>query len=158
MANYACIRTDNMSGTVEGKNLVSLQFNGAIENGTIVKVGALVSGQREVKAATLAAVGDPMKDLAIIASPEVVKDKTYHGLADFINENGSICRGYRLTQNDIFSVTAKAFAEDETPAVGNIVEVDGLGKMIAVASATSGSTTIGKIIAIEGEWYVIEVA
>lgn len=154
---YTCVRTDNMSGTVEGKNLVSLKYSKDIENGTILKVGALVNGEREVREASIPAVGDSLKDLALVASPEVVKTKENYGLNEFINEAGDIMRGYRLTARDIFSITAEGFAEGQNPAVGNLVELDGSGKLIAVASATSDSTTIGKILAIEDKWYVVEV-
>lgn len=156
--SYTIVRTDNMSGTVEGKNLVSLKYSGNIENGTIVKVGALVSGEREVRSATLAAKGDALKDLALVASVELIKDKDSYALNEFVNKSGEICRGYRLTAHDVFSVTLEGFAASQAPAVGNIVEVDGSGKLIAVESATQGSTTIGNVIAIEDGFYVIEVA
>lgn len=155
--DYTCVRTDNMSGTVEGKNLVSLKYSKDIENGTILKVGALASGEREVREASIPAVGDSLKDLALVASPEVIKTKENYGLSEFINEAGDIMRGYRLTARDIFSITVEGFAAGQSPAVGNLVELDGKGKLIAVASATSNSTTIGKILAIEDKWYVVEV-
>lgn len=40
MKTYACVRTDNMSGTVEGKNLVSLKYNGDIELDSIRRIKA----------------------------------------------------------------------------------------------------------------------
>ena len=49
---YACVRTDNMSGTTIGKDLVSLKYfdgedkEAAIENGSVVLVGAYLDGQR----------------------------------------------------------------------------------------------------------------
>lgn len=156
--SYACVRTDNMSGTVEGKNLVSLKINSDIENGTVLKIGALLNGERELRAATIPAVSDVLGDLALAATPEVIKNKQYYGLGEFINKANEAIRGYRLTSKDVFSVTIEAFAANEAPAKGNLVELDGSGKFIAVASATSGSTTIGKILAVEGAWYVIEVA
>lgn len=156
--SYACVRTDNMSGTVEGKNLVSLKINSDIENGTVLKIGALLDGERELRAATIPAVGDQLSDLALAATPEVIKNKQYYGLDEFINKANEAIRGYRLTSKDVFSVTIKAFAANETPAKGNLVELNGSGKFIAVASATANSTTIGKILAVEGAWYVIEVA
>lgn len=158
METYACVRTDNLSGTVEGKNLVSLKYSGTIENGTILKVGNYIDGEREVRAATIPAVSDALSNLALVATPEVIKDKLSYNVANFINEAGSVIRGYRLCANDIFSVTSKAFATGQTPLAGNIVEMDGLGKLLAVSTATTGSTKIGEIKKIEGEWFVIEVA
>ena len=159
MKTYACVRTDNMSGTVEGKNLVSLKYNGDIENGSVVKIGDFVDGEREVRGATAPAKNDAVRDLALIASPEVIKDKTYHSIANFINEDGSICRGYRLTSGDIFSLTKEGFASGASLKKGAIVELNGTTKLNAVDAATGTETTVvGKIVLIEDEWYVIEVA
>lgn len=156
MAKYACVRTDNMSGTTLGKNLVSVKFDGEIENGNIVVIGSLVSGEREVRTATTPAANSALRDLALIAAPEVVKDKKYNSLAEFINQKGDIVRAYRLVSGDIFSVTAEALAG--TAAVGSVIEAQASTKMKAVETLTQGSTKIGTVIAIEGEWIVIEVA
>lgn len=156
MAKYACVRTDNMSGTTLGKNLVSVKFDGEIENGNIVVIGSLVSGEREVRTATTPAANSALRDLALIAAPEVVKDKKYNSLAEFINQKGDIVRAYRLVSGDIFSVTAEALAG--TAVVGSVIEAQAATKMKAVESLTTGSTKIGTVIAIEGEWIVIEVA
>ena len=161
MKTYACVRTDNMSGTVEGKNLVSLKYEGAIENGNIVAIGAYVEGEREVRTATAPEKNTPLSDLALIATPEVIKSKTYYGLSEYINEEGTILRGYRLTPKDYFSVTKEAFDEGATAQlkVGGVVEVkEGSTKLNAVASATEETTTIGTIVRVEDQWYVVEVA
>lgn len=158
MKTYACIRTDNMSGTVEGKNLVSLKYDGEIENGCVVAVGDYVEGEREVRKATAPDKEAKLSTLAVIATPEVIKDKTYHGISEFVNEEGTNIRGYRLTTNDVFSLTKEGFAKGSTLAVGSIVELNGTTKLNAVATATEKTTTVGKIIAVEDEWYVIEVA
>lgn len=158
MKTYACVRTDNMSGTINGEDLVSLKFEGEIENGTAVLVGDFIDGEREVREATIPGVSADIYSLALIATPEVIKDKTYYTLSEFVNEEGDICRGYRFNKHNIFSVTKPAFAEGVEPAKGNIVELDGNGKFLAVESATDGSTAIGKIVLVEGEWYVIEIA
>ena len=168
MAKYACVRTDNMSGTVMGKDLVSLKYKGTIQNGSIVAIGGFVDGEREVRTATAPAVDAKIGDLALVATSEVVKDKSYNGLSDFINEEGTILRGYRLTSKDIFSVTKEAFESGSNLKKGDVVEMTGTGvKMKSSAAATGevGSdpdkktvTVIGKIVLVEGEWYVIEVA
>lgn len=156
MAKYACVRTDNMSGTVLGKNLVSAKFDGEIENGNIVVIGGLLEGEREVREATTPAADSELRNLALVASEEVVKEKGKNTLAEFRNEEGDIIRCYRLVSGDIFSVTAEALTG--TAEVDSIVEAQASTKMKVVATATEGSTVIGKVIAIEGEWIVIEVA
>lgn len=159
MKVYACVRTDNMSGTVEGKNLVSLKYDGEIENGSVVVVGDYVDGEREVRTATAPTKDAKVRDLALIATPEVIKDKAYHSIANFINNEGSICRGYRLTPGDIFSVTKEAFVSGADPKKGYIVElVDNNVKLNTVSAATDSTTAVGKIVLVEDEWYVIEVA
>lgn len=152
---YGCVRTDNMSGTVHGKDLVSLKFDKEIENGNIVEVGALLEDEREVREAKVPTASTELRNLAVIASEEVVKDKAYNNLAEFINEAGDILRGYRLVSRDIFSVTAEAL--DGEAKVGSVVEAQANTKMKVVDAATSGSTQIGTIIAVEDDWYVIEV-
>ena len=159
---YAAVRTDNMSGTTLGKNLVSLKYqvstvDTAIENGNVVVVGDLIAGEREVRLAAKPAADTALKDIALIATPEINKKEGYTILSDFRNEAGTICRGYRLLSHDIFSVTAEAL-NGATLSVGYAVELQADTKLNVVSSATSGSTQVGKIIAKEGNWYVIEVA
>lgn len=159
MKTYACVRTDNMSGTVEGKNLVSLKYNGEIENGSVVVVGEYIDGEREVRNATAPKKDTKVRDLALIATPEVIKDKDYYSIANFINENGDICRGYRLTSGDLFSLTKEAFADGASLKKNAIVELsDNSVKLNAVETATDSTTAVGKIVLIEDGWYVVEVA
>lgn len=158
--SYAYVRTDNMSGTVEGKNLVSLVYDKPVENGNILAVGAFIEGERELRTATAPKKNTALRDLALVATPEVIKNKNYYSLGDFINEAKSEIRGYRLTPRDYFGVTKEAFDEGASAQlkVGGIVEVkEDSTKMNVVASATADTTTIGKIVRVEGEYYVIEV-
>lgn len=159
MSKYACVRTDNMSGTLQGKDLVSLKFDGKIENGCVVKVGAFLEGEREVREAVVPTSADKKEDLALIASPEVIKSKTYHSLSEFVNEDGSICRGYRLADpKQLFSITKEAFVEGAAPVKGDFVVVGDNCKWNVAKSEVEGTTTVGKVVLVEGQWYVIEVA
>lgn len=159
---YACVRTDNMAGTTLGKDLVSLRFydaaekEAAIENGSVVLVGAYLEGQREVRKATAVAADSKLSDVALIASEEVVKTKSHNNLNEFINEAGSNARGYRLTSKDAFAVTKEAFVDATAAKVGAVVELAAGTKFSAVDSA-SGATKVGTITAVEGIWYVVEV-
>ncbi len=158
MGKYAIVRTDNMSGTIVDKDLFSLRADKDIENGTIVKVGAYEENQREVRACSTPAVGDELINLALIATPELVKDKKNFALSDFVNPKGSIMRGYRLVPGDLFGVSKAAFASEDNLKNGSTVELDGAGKLKAVTAATGGSTEIGKIALVEDDLYVIEVS
>jgi len=79
----------------------------------------------------------------------VFYDERLHNLSDFINEAGTNARVYYLHTGDEFSVTEEGVAAAATVAVGNIAELQAGTKIKIVASATSGSTVIGKVIAVE---------
>ena len=107
------------------------------------------------------AAGDQLEDIVLVASPEVMYDERLRGLEDFYNVKGHAARAYRLRSGDIFSVTKDALDGVASPAVGNVVELKAGTKLNVAASATSGSTQVGKVIAIDvvGRYtfYVIKV-
>ena len=79
---YAIVRTDNMLGTDVRAGLVSIKYMGAdgntpteIENGNVLKVGALVEGEREIFVGGAVAANDKVTDVVLIASPEVMYDE-----------------------------------------------------------------------------------
>lgn len=153
---YAVVRTDNMFGTDVRAGLVSIKYMGAngttptaIQNGNVLKVGALMSGEREIFVGAAPAANDDLKDIVLVATPEVMHDERKRNLDEFINEAGRACRGYRLHKGDIFSVTKDALDGVAAPAVGNVVELKAGTKLNVAASATSGSTQVGKIIAVD---------
>lgn len=166
MAKYAVVRTDNMFGTDVRAGLVSLKYMGAegstpteIQNGSVVLLDSLMEGEREVFKAKDPTGNEAMKDIALVASPEVMYDERKRNLDEFVNETGKIARGYHLHNGDFFSVTAEAL--DGSPSVGNVVELQAGPKLKVVGSATSGKTTIGTIHAIETagryKYYVVKV-
>ena len=164
---HGVVRTDNMLGTIEGSYLVSFKYEPsntptAIDNGNFVAIGGLKDGEREVRTAGTPAVDTALDNLVLVASEEVDKSKKYTAPSEFSNEAGAICRGYRLHKHDIFSLTADCFTTAITPTVGtSILEAAAAAKGVLVNSATSGSTQIGKLIAIEMQgatkWFVFEV-
>ena len=167
MANvHAVVRTDLMFGTDVRSGLVSVEYLGAdgatptaIENGNVLKIGALKDGEREVYVGGDVAASDDLANVVLIATPEVMYDEHKHNIDEFVNEAGDICRGYRLHVGDVFSVTEEALA-NASPAVGQVVELAAGTKLSNVASA-SGATKVGTIIAVETAgrytYYVIKV-
>lgn len=151
---YGVIRVENASGITLGKDLFSLKCESAIENGHVVVVGDYVSG--EVRAFSTPTAKTAMGNVAIIASEEIVKTKGNNTLAEFINEKGSIARGYRLVSGDIYGLTAECF--EGAPAKGNVVELMAGTKLKTVKTATEGSTVVGKIVDVEGKYFVVEIA
>lgn len=165
---YGIVRTDNMYGTDVRAGLVSVQYMGdngstptEIENGSVLKIDALLSGEREVYVGGKVAADTAIGDVVLVASPEVMYDERKRNLDEFINEAGKDCRGYRLHSGDVFSVTKEALIGESTPAVGNVVELAAGTKLNVATSATGGSTAVGKIIAIDATsrytYYVIKV-
>lgn len=163
----AVVRTDKMFATDNRAGLVSVRYQPsdtmtAIDNGNVVKIGALEEGSREVYKGVTPAADDAIKDIVLIASPEVMYDERKRNLDEFQNAKGAIARGYHLHTNDIFSVTVEALTCAATPEVGDIVELDDGTKLKVVASATEGSTVVGSIIDINVvgrySYYVIQVA
>lgn len=170
MKNYPVVRTDKMSGTDNRIDMYSLKYMASdepatITNGAVVKRGSLVSTvspaytSREVYEATAVAADTPLSEVILVATPEVTYDERLRDLDDFTNEAGAIARGYGLHVGSMFSLTANAFSG--TPAKGSIVELAAGTKLKVVSSATSGSTKVGVIEAVEAAgkytYYVVRV-
>lgn len=147
MAHAICI-TEKLSGTYNGVDLVSVRYNTAIDNGNVVLVGALETGSREIHTATAPAKNSPKANIALIASPEVIYDTILQSdLSNFENAAGEASRGYLLEKpHQIFAVTGEALDGTTARVVGAVVELQAGTKLIAVATATSGSTKIGEIV------------
>lgn len=162
---HAVVRTDRMYGTDVDPGLVSVKYIGAastetaIDNGNVVLLNGLMTGEREVYAGITPAANSALKDIVLIATPELIRLKN---LDDFYNLAGGISRAYHLHTSDIFSVTAEALTAEADIAVGNIVELAASTKLNVVSSVTEGSTVVGRVIAIDVvgryTYYAIEVA
>lgn len=173
MANtkHAIIQTDLLAGTDVGTFLGMGRYLGsdgatptAIDNGNVVKIGDLVAGERDLRVYTTPAANTPIDQIGIIATPERFYDGLTHGAKDYENVKGLNLRAYLLscmTTSSCFTVTADGFeiADGATPAIGWVAELQADTKLKLVATATAGSTVVGKVIGvtkIEGvEAYVI---
>ena len=152
---YGIVRTDNMYGTDVRAALVSIKYMGedgatptAIENGSVLKVGALIEGEREIYVGGKVAANDKVEDVVLVASPEVMYDERKKNLDEYINVAGKACRGYHIHSGDIFSVTKEALTGEAAPAVGNVVEL-AEGTKLSVAKDATGATVVGTIIAVD---------
>lgn len=159
---YTVIRTDLLSGTDVAADLVSLRVYDdsdnpiEVENGTIVELEGYEEGQREVMKAKLAKASSNVGDCAIVATEEIMYDERKKNLDEFINEAGTICRGYIPRSRNMYSVTAEGFVGGTAPStVGDEVGLGADGKLDA------GSTGYGKLMAIEVAgrytYYVIKI-
>lgn len=162
MTKHCVIRTDLMSGTDVGADLVSLRVYDAegnhiaVDNGTIVELQGYEEGQREVMHAVLATAESDMENCAIVATPEVMYDERKTNLDEFVNEAGSICRGYIPRSRNMYSVTKEAFVGETVPANKAKVGLGANGKLDTAA------TGWGTVMAIETAgrytYYVIKIA
>ena len=167
---YSVVRTDNMMGTTVNTYLDSVRFydannkEAAIENGNVVVVGDLMAGERELHKAVAPTAAAELKKIGLVANPEVIYDERKRGLDQYINEAGKNVRIYYLHSGDEFGVTIEGLnvASGYTIKPGDAVELMAGTKLKVVATATSGSTQVGKIIAIEKAgrytYYVVRVA
>lgn len=169
--NHPVVRTDLMHGTDVRGELYSFKYMPSntetmIENGNVVLLGGLIQGEREVYSAGTPAKDSPLKDIVLVASPEVMYDERLKNLDDFYNEAGAICRGYHLHEGDVFSVTAGAINNTKSAsaavAVGDVVELyAGTKLQVPGTTLTSSATQVGKVHAIEMagryEYIVIKV-
>ena len=166
---HGVVRTDKMYGTDVRSGMVSVKVTetDGIDNGCVAILGGLADKgdikEREVYEITEPTAGGSFDAVILIATPELNADPRKYALDNFFNENGSIARGYRLHNGDIFSVTADALnGVSDSTEIGDIVELMAGYTLKVVSSATQDSTTIGKIIDIEVvgglTFYVIEVA
>ena len=163
MANkYTVIRTDSLSGTDPRADLLSVRVYDAdgeaiaVENGAIVKVGALEAGEREIYKATLATAEDNIDECAILAGVEVMYDDRARNLDDYINEAGKPIRAYIPRNRNFFAVTKEGFVGGTVPAEEGKVGIGANGKIDAAGTGLG----VCKAIEIAGRYtyYVIQIA
>ena len=146
---YTVFRSDLLSGTDVAADLVSCRVYDAedreiaVENGTIVELQGYEEGEREVMKAVLATASSKLSDCAIIGTVEVMYDERKKNLDEFINEAGSICRGYIPRSRNMYSVTKDGFVGGAVAAKGAEVGIGGGGKIDAAG------TGLGTIMAVE---------
>jgi len=158
---YTIFRSDLMTATKDASKHVFFKIVTAdVENGNVLKIGKLVTGERNSYTYTTPAVNTPLTSIAILTTPELMADERKKNLNEFINEVGTTARAFMLEKGDVFSVTAAGLTNAATIAVDDIVELAAGTKLKVVASATgltSGSTKVGTIIGIEGDYFRIRV-
>lgn len=155
MAN-AIIRLDNVSATHDGSLLKSVKLTAPLQNGSVVEIGGLVAGEREIHSTTTPKATSTY--FGILCTPELMYDEKKQ-MDEFVNVVDKPARAFIPTKGDIFSATVEAFSA--TPKVGNAVELAAANTMNVAATSTTDSTQIGKVIEIDvvgsKTFYVVEV-
>ncbi|MDD4298886.1 MAG: hypothetical protein PHS98_04600 [Bacilli bacterium] len=155
---YAIVRTDNVQATKSG-NIKSGKYvvgttETAIENANLVKLDGLLStSNREVfKCVSPGEVTD--KDLYLVASPELIYDKSTTAggaLGNFRNAARDVITLIGLEKGDLFSVSDEAVvAVGDIPVVGNYVTNTKNSTKFTEKDTLAGTETfVGKVIARE---------
>lgn len=158
---YAIVRTDACKSTKSGNILSGRFYVGttptAIENGNIVKLDGLISGQRDLwKCVAPGAITEG--NLYLVASPEIIYSeelKSSGALENFRNAAGANLTLIPLEVGDVFSVSDEAITpindDDGIPAVGSYVTPSATGTKFTEIAAASLNTEVfrGKIVARE---------
>lgn len=155
---YGVVRTDAIKATKSG-NIKSGRFYvtntpTAIENGNIVKLDSLISGNRELWK-VVAPGGITAKNLYLVATPEVIYDETLKSsgaLDQFRNEAGENITLIPLEVGDTFAISDDCITPiDDVPAVGSAVAPSANGTKWTELAYGSLNTEVfyGKIIARE---------
>lgn len=147
MANHAILRLDNVTGTTDGARLFSGKFYAGnvaadIDNGLPVEIGALITGEREIRKCVAATA--ETTSWGIVSTPELDSTALTNtaNLGEFYNKAGNAIRVHVLKDHNIFSVSAEALAT--VPTVGQFIALGGTGGKWAV-----GNSGVAKCIAID---------
>lgn len=165
MANHAVVRTDLMAGTDVKSLLRTAKYMvgttaTAVDNGCVLALAGLLETpnikNREVWKAVTPTANQDLKELILVATPEVMVDPRAQALKDFTNPAGGLLRGYVMHSGDIFSVTSEALSAVPTVGQGVAVQADPKWKVETLAN-----TSVGKVEQIEvvGDltFYVIRI-
>lgn len=110
------IRLDVMSGNKDNTQVKSAKYfkddvAAPVENGTIVAIGGLLDGERELHKVT--DVAEDSTYVGIVSTPEVeYEERGTHGIETFSNEKDATIRVHVLHEGDIFSIANLESTED----------------------------------------------
>lgn len=159
--SYGVFRSDAIKATKAGNIKSGRYYVGttptAIDNGCIVKLDSLISGERDLwKVVAPGAI--TAGNLYIVATPEIIYDETLKSsgaLDKFQNAAGANITLIPLEVGDTFSISDDCITpindDDDIPAVGNYVTPSATGVKWTEIVASSLNTEVfrGKIVARE---------
>lgn len=160
MSVYGVFRSDAVKATKVGNIKSGRFYNGSayatIENGNIVKLDSLITGQRELWK-VLAPGAVTAGNLYIVGTPELIYDedlKSGQALNQFSNPANANLTLIPLEVGDAFGITDECITPindaDDIVAIGSFVTPSASGtKWTEVAAISSNEVFYGKIIARE---------
>ena len=153
MASKGIFIAENMASTKVGSLLRSAQQATAIENGALVKLDGLVSGEIDLyNAKAVAAITETVyfvDGVELIADEQLTK-----GLDDFENRKNKPFRVRKPMVGDRFSISESMITALSTNVVvDNIAEIPAKGnKLKEVAKATGATATATLVCKIVARW------
>lgn len=143
----AIVRLDKVQAVYNG-NIESVQHDADLEQGSIINLGALMTGEREIRAVAEPATATlGTAEVLLVASPEVLYESG-KSLADFVNKADKPCRAYHLTVGDIFTVSDSNIT-GTTVKDQYLIPADGSFKLTAAADLT-GNTKFAAVVLEKG--------
>lgn len=145
---FAVCNTVKVKETNRGGRLYSAIHTAPLQNGSIVFLGELVSGEREIRQAevpTTEAIAK--KKPMLVMAPEIVYDqstKSRQALGNFVNPANKAFSVVPLSEFDEIEVSKEAF--EGKPAVGKYVQLKNDSvKLEVVESIPDAGVLYGKI-------------
>jgi len=141
---YGIFIAENMASTKVGSLLRSAQQATAIENGFIVTLGNLVSGEENLY--TSSAISANTDTVYLVDGVEVVaSEETTKGLDDYQNVANKPFRVRKPMVGDIFSISEASITELAGGQVveGNFVETPASGNKLTEAAALTAGVSFG---------------
>ena len=138
---------ENMASTKVGSLLRSAKQATAIENGSIVALGDLVTGENDLY--TSKAVAANTDVIYLVDGVELIADEQLtKGLDDFENPANKAFRVRKPMVGDRFSISESMItALSENVVEGNVVETPASGNKLAeAATVTAGASFVAKIV------------
>jgi hypothetical protein len=138
----AIVRLDKMQASYNG-NLESVVHNADLKNGSVIVLGDLVAGEREIKQVVVpTSVLAGAESVLLVAAPEMDYDPRKQ-LKDFVNPANEAVRAYHLTRGDIFTVTDDMIVGSSV--VGQFASADA-GFQVKASTTKPATRTVLKVI------------
>ena len=136
---------DKVAASSHG-NLESLQAAVDLDNGSVVHVGSLIAGNREVKNAVQVATATLGQEVVLVAAPELLYDTTQGmQLSKYTNKANKPCRAYHLVAGDIVTISDDGIS-GATVVDQFVVPANGSYKLAAAATDPGTTRLVGKVL------------
>lgn len=126
-----------------------------LDLGNVIVLKGYAEGQREVHEIEAPKKDTDLDALYIVTQVPVPKDERIKRLDQYCATEGQLVDVRKLVHPEGYEITAEGLYG--TPKVGAIVEAQDGYKLKVVETATAGSTKIGEITLVQGDFYTFEI-